>query len=172
MTEPAKSKNDVPLETSIPADAVPLESVLCTEELGRRPWRPPDHAKENRALVALANALAESPHTILQTLAETILDVTESDSAGVSLLRTDDGGKRFYWPAIAGMWKPHIGGGTPRNFGPCGDVLDCNSTLLFRHLERRLQLFPTSHTSGSRVPTGSVSRRRQGSRDDMGALAR
>jgi hypothetical protein len=76
MTEPAKSKNDVPLETSIPADAVPLDSVLCTEELGRRPWRPPDHAKENRALVALANALAESPHTILQTLAETILDVT------------------------------------------------------------------------------------------------
>jgi len=69
MTQPDTSKNDVPLEVSIPEGAVPLESVLCTEELGRRRCRPPDHAKENRALVALASALADSPHTILQTLA-------------------------------------------------------------------------------------------------------
>src|SRR5262249_26034028 len=39
--------------------------------------------------------------------------------------------------AIAGRWNPHVGGGTPRNFGPCGDVLDQNRTLLFRHFERR-----------------------------------
>ncbi|HKE62724.1 MAG TPA: ATP-binding protein, partial [Nitrospira sp.] len=51
----------------------------------------------------------------------------------------------FYWPAIAGMWKPHVGGGTPRNFGPCGDVLDQNRTLLFRHFERRYPyLLPVS----------------------------
>jgi len=31
--------NDVPLETSIPHGDVPLESILCTEELRRRPWR-------------------------------------------------------------------------------------------------------------------------------------
>jgi PAS domain S-box-containing protein len=35
------------------------------------------------------------------------------------------------------MWNPHVGGGTPRNFGPCGDVLDKNCTLLFKHFERR-----------------------------------
>ena len=35
------------------------------------------------------------------------------------------------------MWSPHVGGGTPRGFGPCGDVLDQNRTLLFRHFERR-----------------------------------
>jgi PAS domain S-box-containing protein len=35
------------------------------------------------------------------------------------------------------MWNPHVGGGTPRNFGPCGDVLDQNRTLLFTHFERR-----------------------------------
>ncbi len=137
MTESDTSKNDVPLEASLPEGAVSLESILCTEELRRRPWRPPDFGRENRALVALASALADSPRTILQTLAETILDVTQSDSAGLSLLTTDDGGKRFYWPAIAGIWKPHIGGGTPRNFGPCGDVLDRNIPLLFRHFERR-----------------------------------
>jgi len=141
MTEFANVKSDVPAAASTPEGAVSVESILCTEELRRRPWRRPDYKKENRALVALANALADSPRTILQTLAETILDVTQSDSSGVSLLTTHDGGKRFYWPAIAGMWKPHIGGGTPRDFGPCGDVLDRNGPLLFRHVERRYTYF-------------------------------
>ncbi len=143
MSESAKSRNDVPLETSIPAGGASLESILCTEELHDRPWRPREHEMENRALVALANAFAaESRDTILQTLAETILQITKSDSSGVSLLTTDDGGKRFYWPAVAGMWKPHAGGGTPRNFGPCGDVLDHNRALLFRHFERRYPYLP------------------------------
>jgi hypothetical protein len=62
----AESKNDVPLEASIPDSAVPLESILRTEELRRRPSRPPDYAKENRALVALSSALADSPRIILQ----------------------------------------------------------------------------------------------------------
>ena len=116
-----------------------LESVLCTEELTRRPARPPDFEKENRALAQMAQALADSPHTVLQTLADTILDVFQSDSAGISLVTED--GQRFHWPAIAGMWKGHIGGGTPRNFGPCGDVLDRNIPLMFRHLERRYTYF-------------------------------
>jgi PAS domain S-box-containing protein len=137
VTESAKSKNDFPLEASLSDGGVPLESILCTEELRRRAWRPPDYKKENRALVALADTLADSKFNILQKLAETILEATESDSAGISLLTKGDGGKRFYWPAIAGIWKPHTGGGTPRNFGPCGDVLDRNCTLLFRHFERR-----------------------------------
>ena len=142
MVDSDKSRNDPPLETSVPAGAVPLESILCTEELQHRPSRPPDHEKENRALVALASALADSPGTIFHTLAETIQDITQCESSGLSLL-TRDGktphvdGQRFYWPAICGMWNPHVGGGTPRNFGPCGDVLDQNRTLLFRHFERR-----------------------------------
>lgn len=140
MTEAADAASGVLLESSLPT--APLESILCTEELRRRPSRPPDHEKENRALVKLVSALADSPGTIFQTLAETILEITECDSAGLSLL-TRDGrtpdvcGERFYWPAIAGAWNPHQGGGTPRNFGPCGDVLDQNRTLLFTHFERR-----------------------------------
>jgi PAS domain S-box-containing protein len=142
VAESAEARSDVSLESSIPAGAAPLESILCTEDLHRRPSRAPDYEKENRALVKLVSALADSPSTILQTLAETILDITQCDSAGLSLLTRDGntpdvGGKRFYWPAIAGMWNPHVGGGTPRNFGPCGDVLDQNRTLLFRHFERR-----------------------------------
>ena len=73
------------LETSVPADAVPLESILCTEELRRRPSRTPDYQKENRALVALMSTLADSPNTVFETLVYTILDITQSHSAGVRL---------------------------------------------------------------------------------------
>ena len=130
----------IQLEDSIPEAGASLESILCTEELQRRPSRPPAYEKENRALVKLVSALADSPGTIFHTLAATIQDVTQCDSAGLSML-TKDGktphgdGQRFYWPAICGMWNSHVGGGTPRNFGPCGDVLDRKCTLLFRHFE-------------------------------------
>ena len=103
MADSAELQNDFPVEASIPDGGVTLDSILCTEELRRRPCRPPDYQKENRALVALASALLDSQSNILQTLAETILDVTQCDSSGLSLLTKDDGGKRFYWPAIAGM---------------------------------------------------------------------
>ena len=117
------------------AGSVPLEAILRTEELGRRPYRAPDYETENRALAKLVRALAEAPATILQTLADTLLEVFKADSAGMSLLTEE--GDRFYWPAIAGAWSPHIGSGTTRDFGPCGDVLDCNEPMLFTRWDRR-----------------------------------
>jgi C4-dicarboxylate-specific signal transduction histidine kinase len=119
-----------------------LESILCTEELRRRPSRAPDYEAENRALAALVGALADSPRTILQTLADRVLATLRADSAGLSLLTKDK--KRFYWAAIAGAWRPHSGGGTPRNFGPCGDVLDRNIPMLFTHWERRYPYLSTA----------------------------
>jgi PAS domain S-box-containing protein len=130
---PPRRKVNFLFEACSPASS--LESILCTEELRCRPWRPPDHERENSALAALVTALADSPRTILQTLADKVLEVLDADSAGLSLLTKDE--KRFYWAAIAGAWRPHIGGGTPRDFGPCGDVLDRNIAMLFTHWERR-----------------------------------
>jgi PAS domain-containing protein len=129
------SRGDFMPEPSIPTDLVPLEALLLTEELRNRPSRPPQYEVENRALAALTGALADSPQTILQTLAERVLAVLNADSAGLSLLTKDR--KRFYWAAIAGAWQPHTGGGTPRDFGPCGDVLDHDAPMLFTHWERR-----------------------------------
>jgi PAS domain S-box-containing protein len=140
MIDPAKSTAEV--YESIPVGAVPLESILCTEQLLKRPWRRPDHERENSALVALVSAIADSPRTILQTLADKVLDVLDADSAGLSLLTKDE--KRFYWAAISGAWRPHIGGGTPRNFGPCGDVLDRKNAMLFTHWERRYPYLATA----------------------------
>lgn len=118
-----------------------LVSILSTAELSRRPSRPPDHAAENRALVALAREMAISPRSILQTLAETALVLCRAHSAGLSLLEDDDQKSKFHWRAIAGQWAPHIHGGTPRNFGPCGTVLDRNVALLCSHPERDFPYF-------------------------------
>ena len=137
MTQPAESKDDFPLETSIQDRTVALESILCTDELRGRPRRPPDYEKENHALLSLASALANSRSDILQILADTILDVIQCDSSAVTLLSMDDGGKRVRWAAISGVWKPYIGRETPRNFGPSGDAINRNCTLLFQHFERR-----------------------------------
>jgi hypothetical protein len=144
MNTLSSTTQDVSSERSNLQSTVSLESILCTEELQRRLSRPLDHEKETRTFVALMASLAESRNTVFQTLADTILDVME---AGVSLL-TKDGttldvcGNKFFWPTIAGLCKPYIGGGTPREFGPCGDVVDRNCTLVFRHLERRYTCFP------------------------------
>ena len=118
---------------------VPLAAVLCTEEFARRAVRPPDHETESRALALLVQALADSPRTILQTLADTILTLFKVGSAGVSLLTADE--KYLVWPAISGAWKANTGGSTQRDFSPCGYVLDCDAPLLFRRFERRYTAF-------------------------------
>lgn len=128
-----ESQQDAALSRA--ATIQPLEAILCTERLAQRPKRDPDYETENRALADLVQALADSPSSIVQKLADTLLTVFKADSAGISLLAED--GKSFYWPAIAGAWGPHVGGGTPRDFGPCGDVLDRNAPLLFTHWELR-----------------------------------
>mgnify|MGYP003694751957 CR=1 FL=1 len=69
------------------AALVSLESVLCTEELKRRPSRPPDYRAENQALLALAQELTNSPGSVLQALVDIALELCRGHSAGISLLR-------------------------------------------------------------------------------------
>jgi PAS domain-containing protein len=124
------------------ADGPPeLQSVLSMAELSRRPSRFPDYAAENRALVALAQEMAVAPENVLQKLADTALELCHAHSAGLSLLEEGDQKQRFHWRAIAGQWAPHLHGGTPREFGPCGTVLDRNAALLFSHPERDFPYF-------------------------------
>src|ERR1700751_1369776 len=97
LTRSAKSTGDLPPEASIPEGAPPLESVLFTDELRRPPRRPPDNEKETRALLALASALAKPRSDVLQILTDTILDVIQCDSSGLSLLSVDDDWERVRW---------------------------------------------------------------------------
>lgn len=121
-----------------------LESVLCTEELSRRPSRPPDYQAENRALIALAQELTNSPGSVLQRLVDIALELCRAHSAGISLLEEagppdelSPRGDHFRWHAVAGQWAPLIWNTTtPRDYGPCGTVLDRKSTLLFSNAHR------------------------------------
>lgn len=119
--------------------AVGLDSVISTPMLTARPTRAPDHVAENDALIALAEKMATSPNDVLQKLAETALALCHAQTAGVSLLESD--GERFYWPALAGVWASHVGGGMPRGFSPCGTVLDRDAAQLMSHPERHFQYF-------------------------------
>jgi hypothetical protein len=82
-------QDDFPVEASIPRGAASLESILSTEELRQRLFRPPDDETENRALVAPASCMVGPNSHVLGTSAETILDNTQCDSAGLSLLAKD-----------------------------------------------------------------------------------
>jgi PAS domain S-box-containing protein len=110
--------------------------MVSTAELSRRPSRPPDYEAESRALVTLAQEMATAPAGILQKLADTALALCRAHSAGLSLLEDGDQKSKFHWRAIAGQWAPYIDGGTPRNFGPCGTVLDHDATMVCSHPER------------------------------------
>ena len=113
-----------------------LVSATRASELARRPSHDRDHEAEVAALVDLAEALASAPQDILEILTQAALRLCKAHSAGISLLEDADQQRRFHWRAVAGKWSDFLGGGTPRDFGPCGTVLDLNEPLLFSHPER------------------------------------
>jgi two-component sensor histidine kinase len=79
--------------------------------------------------------MAASPEGILQKLSETALTLCRAHSAGLSLLEEADQKKRFHWRVIVGQWALHVNGGTPRDFGPCGTVLDRDVAMVCSHPE-------------------------------------
>jgi PAS domain S-box-containing protein len=107
-----------------------LDDVVTTEQLAQRPSRPPQLEAENKALVALARELVESPQTILKKLVDTALALCNADSAGISILEHAQGQDLFRWHATAGALAPYLGGTMPRGFSPCGTVLDRNAAQL------------------------------------------
>lgn len=133
----AAGAESYPVNAPLTADARALDAVISTMELVRRPSRVPDFEAENRALVTLIHELAFDPTNVLQPLTNIALRLCRAHSAGVSLLNGDK--TRFFWPAVAGQWAAHVGGGTPRDFGPCGTVLDRDASMMFTQPQRVFQ---------------------------------
>ena len=123
------------------AAPVPLESIICTEELSRRKSRQPEHEAVAAALIRLAQTMANSPERILQKLVETALNLCRAHSSGISLLEEENGRKIFRWHGVAGVFSPHLWGTTPREFSPCGTVLDTNKVQLMSYLDRHFEYF-------------------------------
>ncbi len=122
------------INTTAGEDQCSLASVIATEQLGQRGFRVPDCNRETRAINQLIAQLSESPQDFFQKLVDAALELSSANSTGISLLDKEE--NKFIWPAVAGGLQPYIGGGTPRDFGPCGTVLDRNAPVLFVHPER------------------------------------
>jgi signal transduction histidine kinase/CheY-like chemotaxis protein len=136
---------DMPLRTV--CGELDLDSVIATPELSRRPFRPPNHEAENRALVALAQEMASSPDGVLQRLVDWALDLCAAHSAGITLTEQgEDGQPVLRWHAVAGRFASLLGNLMPRDFSPCGVVLNENAPQLFlrpeRHYPYLLQVDP------------------------------
>jgi signal transduction histidine kinase len=116
--------------------AISLAEIDITAQLAQRPARPPDYAAENRALVHLAHEMATHPAHILQTLVDTALVLCRADTAGLSLLESDNGEAVFRWKAAAGVFADRLNHTMPRDASPCGTTIDRNTPQLMYMAER------------------------------------
>ena len=114
----------------MPPDPAPLEDVIATEALERRIPRVRNLPAEARAFADLKRALAGSPRGVLQKLVEVALELCNAQSAGISLLEEADGRRFFRWHAVTGQWSHLLWNTLPREFSPCGTVLDRREALL------------------------------------------
>jgi signal transduction histidine kinase len=112
-------------------ERIDLSRVINTDALTQRVARPPDYAAESRALLELARALSGTPERILDVLAQKALELCAAGSAGISILdQKQPNATQFRWYALAGAWTPYLGAVVPRNFSPCGIVLERDAPQL------------------------------------------
>jgi CheY-like chemotaxis protein len=126
-----------------------VDAVIANEELRRRRPRHPMPDAEKHAFDSLTRQLATSPRGILQKLTDAALELCQAHSAGVSLLEHEDGKQIFRWHAVSGKWASFLWGTMPREFSPCGTVLDRQAAQLMvlpeRHFTPLLQVTPKVH---------------------------
>lgn len=127
-TAPAQQSN--PFTRGI----VPLDKVIITHEIGSRPSREPDYRAENQALREISRCLSQSPRNALYALADQARKLCQAESAGVSIAEIENGKKIFRWHAVSGKLSSFLHGTMPRDFSPCGEVVDRRSTLLMKDM--------------------------------------
>ncbi len=121
------------------SDPQPIDHVITTAVLDQRPSRAPDHAAENKALLELGQAFADSPKAVLQKLAETAMALCGAGSSGISIAENDGDQPIFRWHATAGEYRKYYHGTMPRDFSPCGVVLQRDAMQL---MEYPVRAFP------------------------------
>jgi len=118
------------------ASPLPLDSVIANDQLSRRRPRHRMQAALDLALGKLAGELATSPRRVLQKLTDAALELCQSHSAGVSLVEAEGARQFFRWHAVSGRWAPLLWTTLPREFSPCGTVLDRKAAQLMILPER------------------------------------
>jgi CheY-like chemotaxis protein len=126
-----------------------LDAVIANQELRRRRPRHPMHDALEEALVGLARHLATSPRQVLQKLSDTALELCYAHSSGISLLEEENGRQIFRWHAVSGQWASYLWATMPREFSPCGTVLERKAAQLMilpeRHFTPLAQVTPRVH---------------------------
>jgi len=112
------------------SDPWAIEDVITTAILAERPSRAPDFEAENRALLELGRVFADSPKAILQKLADVALSLCDAHSSGISIAEQEGDESIFRWQATAGEYQKYYLGTMPRDFSPCGVVLDRDAMQL------------------------------------------
>ena len=109
---------------------LPLDELIINDELNSRPSRAPDYKIDSVALGRIARHLGDARGDILQTLTDIMLETCGADSAGISISEKDGENDIFRWSAISGRLAPFAQGTMPRDFSPCGLVLERDAHML------------------------------------------
>jgi signal transduction histidine kinase len=92
------------------------------------------HPEIGTALLALSKALKDEPRAVMRLLVESAMSLTSAQSCGISLLEASE--KSFRWVATCGEFEQYLNSELPREFSPCGTVLDRQHALLMTRPER------------------------------------
>ena len=80
--------------------------------------------------------MADDPGRVLPEFVSLAMEMTDGISAGLSLYEKDPAPGIFRWHHLQGTLAEFTGATTPRNFSPCGIVLDLDAPVLTAHSER------------------------------------
>lgn len=114
----------------------PLDSVIATGELAKRPARTPELERENQALLQLVEEMGHPSQHVLQRVVEVALDLCRAGSAGASILEHRDGKAGFRWRAVAGALRDNLWSVAPQDASPSGVAVERNAVQLFVRPER------------------------------------
>ena len=94
---------------------------------------------ERDAFMALSQTLSHTPDAAPQRLVETAMRLAGGNSAGISLEDQEGEARIFRWVVVAGEFSRYLNGTMPRDFSPCGTVLDRRQPLVMRDPARHYE---------------------------------
>jgi two-component sensor histidine kinase len=106
----------------------PVDAVIITGELLRRPPARPDYLREKQAIEHLAQEMADRPTELIPRLVALAMEICDGVSAGVSVL--DPETNRFRWLGVQGALAAMQGVTVPRENSPAGVCLDTGGPVL------------------------------------------
>ncbi len=111
-------------------------AVYPDGELDRRPVPERDHATDKAAIQDLAARMVDEPEAVLPRFVELAMKIGGGVSAGLSLFEGGPGAGVFRWRHLHGSLAAFESATTPRDFSPCGVVLDRKAPVLTINSER------------------------------------